>query len=97
MGRLVIMGNASGAEDVGVPANELWFTNKTVSGFNLAAFAAAHPDETGRALRRAVAAAAKGELRVQVEALPLERVAEAHRRIEAGATTGKLVLDVAAL
>ncbi|AEM85671.1 quinone oxidoreductase family protein [Streptomyces violaceusniger] len=97
MGRLVIMGNASGAQDVGVPANELWFTNRTVSGFNLAAFAAAHPDEAGRALRRAVEAVAKGELRVQVEALPLERVAEAHRRIEAGATTGKLVLDVAAL
>ncbi|MFG2212199.1 zinc-binding alcohol dehydrogenase family protein [Streptomyces sp. NPDC048638] len=97
MGRLVVMGNASGAEDVGVPANELWFTNKTVSGFNLAAFAAARPDETGRALRRAVEAAAKGKLRVQVEALPLSRVAEAHRRLEAGATTGKLVLDVAGL
>ncbi|MEV8061672.1 zinc-binding dehydrogenase [Streptomyces antimycoticus] len=47
MGRLVIMGNASGAEDVGVPANELWFSNKTVSGFNLAAFAAAHPRRGG--------------------------------------------------
>lgn len=95
MGRLVVMGNASGAEDIGLPANELWFTNKTVSGFNLAAFAAAFPHETGRALRRAVAAAAKGELRVETEALPLARAAEAHRRIESGATTGKLVLDVA--
>ncbi|MFJ2346734.1 zinc-binding dehydrogenase [Streptomyces antimycoticus] len=47
MGRLVIMGNASGAEDVGVPANEPWFSNKTVSGFNLAAFAAAHPRRGG--------------------------------------------------
>ncbi|MCO5999741.1 quinone oxidoreductase family protein [Actinoallomurus rhizosphaericola] len=95
MGRLVVMGNASGADDVGVPANELWFTNKTVSGFNLAAFSAAFPEEAGRALRRAVEAAAKGALRVQVEALPLERAAEAHRRIESGLTTGKLVLDVA--
>ncbi|GAA4614918.1 zinc-binding dehydrogenase [Actinoallomurus liliacearum] len=97
MGRLVVMGNASGADDVGVPANELWFTNKTVSGFNLAAFSAAFPEEAGRALRRAVAAAAKGTLRVQVETLPLERAVEAHRRIEAGATTGKLVLQVATL
>ncbi|WP_329243583.1 zinc-binding dehydrogenase [Actinoallomurus sp. NBC_01490] len=95
MGRLVVMGNASGAEDVGVPANELWFANKTVSGFNLAAFSAAFPEEAGRALRRAVEAAAKGTLRVRVEALPLERAAEAHRRIESGATTGKLVLQVA--
>jgi NADPH2:quinone reductase len=43
-----------------------------------------------------VAAAAKGELRVQVETLPLEQAAEAHRRIESGTTTGKLVLEVAA-
>lgn len=96
MGRLVVMGNASGAEDVGIPANELWFTNKTVSGFNLAAFSAAFPEETGRALRRAVAAGAAGELRVQVETLPLDQAAEAHRRIESGTTTGKLVLAVAA-
>ncbi|MDQ0792220.1 zinc-binding dehydrogenase [Streptomyces sp. B1I3] len=97
MGRLVVMGNASGAEDVGIPANELWFTNKTVSGFNLAAFSAAQPAETGQALRRAVAAAATGDLRVRTEVLPLARVVEAHRRIESGTTTGKLVLDIAAL
>ncbi|WP_328315678.1 quinone oxidoreductase family protein [Streptomyces sp. NBC_00388] len=96
MGRLVVMGNASGAEDIGIPANELWFTNKTVSGFNLAAFAAAFPEEVGRALRRAVLAAAAGDLRVQVETMPLEQAVDAHRRIESGTTTGKLVLEVAA-
>jgi NADPH2:quinone reductase len=94
MGRMVVMGNASGADDVGVPANELWFANKTVSGFNLAAFAGIAPAEAGRALRRAIAAAASGDLRVQVEELPLDRAAEAHRRIESGTTTGKLVLAV---
>lgn len=96
MGRMVVMGNASGAEDVGIPANELWFTNRTVSGFNLAAFSAAFPAQAGQALRRAVAAAARGDLRVRVEALPLDRAAEAHRRIESGGSTGKLVLEVAA-
>ncbi|MFG2722040.1 zinc-binding alcohol dehydrogenase family protein [Streptomyces sp. NPDC048416] len=97
MGRLVVMGNASGADDVAIPANHLWFTNKTVSGFNLAAFAAAFPKDTGLALRRAVQAAAQTTLRVQSEVLPLERAAEAHRRIESGRTTGKLVLTVGAL
>ncbi|MGW5741816.1 quinone oxidoreductase family protein [Amycolatopsis sp. NPDC003861] len=94
MGRLVVLGNASGAADVGIPANELWFTNKTVAGFNLAAFSAVAPDTAGRALRRAVAAVADGTLRVDVEVLPLADAVTAHRRIESGATTGKLVLRV---
>ncbi|MBS2534785.1 zinc-binding dehydrogenase [Catenulispora sp. NF23] len=95
LGRLVVMGNASGAQDVGISANELWFSNKTVSGFNLAAYSAVHPDRAGQALRRAARAAGDGELRIQVETLPLDQVVEAHRRIESGSTTGKLVLDVA--
>jgi NADPH2:quinone reductase len=92
MGRLVVMGNASGAEDVGIPANELWFTTKTVSGFNLAAFSAVAPETVGQALRRAVTAVADGTLRVDVESVPLADAATAHRRIESGSTTGKLVL-----
>ncbi|HEY3502101.1 MAG TPA: zinc-binding dehydrogenase [Actinocatenispora sp.] len=95
MGRLVVMGNASGADDVGISANELWFSNKTVSGFNLAAFSAAYPEDAGQALRRAVDAAATGALRLQVETLPIAQAVEAHRRIESGTTTGKLVLAVA--
>lgn len=96
MGRLIVMGNASGAPDVSVSANELWFTNKTVSGFNLAAFSAAHPEQAGAALRRAVTAAVRGDLRVEVETRPWEQVVDVHRRIETGATTGKIVLAVGA-
>jgi NADPH2:quinone reductase len=94
MGRMVVMGNASGAEDFGIPANELWLTNKTVSGFNLAAFAGAFPETVGAGLRRAVEAAASGQLQVRVEILALDQAADAHRRIESGSTTGKLVLRV---
>ncbi|MGW5573352.1 quinone oxidoreductase family protein [Nocardia thailandica] len=95
MGRLIVMGNASGAADVGISANDLWFTNRTVSGFNLAGFAAACPAQAGAALRRAVHAVSTGRLTVAVETLPLAAAAEAHRRIESGTTTGKLVLEVA--
>ena len=95
MGRMVVMGNASGAEDVGISANELWFTNKTVSGFNLAAFSAAFPRTRGGTAPRRRRGRSRGTLRVQVEALPLDQAAEAHRRIESGRTTGKLVLTVA--
>ncbi|MBO9451152.1 quinone oxidoreductase [Tropicibacter sp. R16_0] len=35
-----------------------------------------------------------GVLRPQITALPLERASEAHRRLEAGQTTGKLVLSI---
>ncbi|TYB40099.1 quinone oxidoreductase family protein [Actinomadura chibensis] len=94
MGRMVVTGDASGAADAVVPVNELRAANKTVSGFDLAAFAGTFPDETGRALRRAVTAAASGDLRIEVEELPLDRAAEAHRRIESGAVSGALVLAV---
>ncbi|WP_326642597.1 zinc-binding dehydrogenase [Nonomuraea fuscirosea] len=69
---------------------QCWFTNKTVSGFNLAAFSASYPEQAGRA----IAAAAGRRLQVQVEALPLAEAVEAHRRSESGRTTGKLVLDM---
>ena len=94
LGRLVVLGNASSAEDVPVSANGLWLSARTVSGFNLGAIAAARPADIGRALRRAVAAAVSGDLRVEVEELPLEAAAEAHRRLGSGTTTGKLVLKV---
>jgi NADPH2:quinone reductase len=94
LGRMVVLGNASDAEDVPLSPNELWLASKSVSGFNLAAQSGRRPAEIGRVLRRAVAAAASGDLRVSVEELPLESAAEAHRRIESGSTTGKLVLKV---
>jgi NADPH2:quinone reductase len=94
LGTLVVMGNASGADDVALSSNELWLTNRSVAGFNLQALAATAPAQVGRELRRAVVAVARGDVRVAVETLPLTRAAEAHRRIEAGATTGKLALAV---
>jgi NADPH:quinone reductase len=46
-------------------------------------------------MRGALDLLARGEVRVEVaDILPLEDAAEAHRRIERRATTGKLVLRV---
>jgi NADPH2:quinone reductase len=94
-GRLVVMGNASGADDVAFSANELWLSHKAVLGFNLAAFSAARPAEVGAALRRALQAVGEGTMRVEIQdKLPLEQAAEGHRRIESGQTVGKTVLAV---
>jgi NADPH2:quinone reductase len=96
LGRLVAMGNASGADDVAVSANELWLTSRAVMGFNLRDLAEADPERVGRALPRALTAVAAGEVRIEVEELPLAAAADAHRRLEAGATTGKLVFQTPA-
>lgn len=95
LGRVVAMGNASNAEDVSVSTNQLWFSNKAVLGFNLGALSAAFPERVGQAARSALQLVARGEVRVVVtDILPLEQASEAHRRIEQGTTTGKLVLRV---
>lgn len=94
-GRLIAMGNASGADDVQVAANALWFASTGVLGFNLAALSAGRPELVGDALRRAVGLVLDGRIHVEIsDHLPLREAAQAHERIESGATTGKLVLDV---
>jgi NADPH:quinone reductase len=93
-GRVIVMGNASDGEDVHVAANELWLSGKGVLGFNLAAHSSGRPDVVGPALRRAVEAVHDGSIRVLLsDRLPLDEAATAHRRIESGASTGKLVLE----
>ncbi|MFF8789792.1 zinc-binding alcohol dehydrogenase family protein [Streptomyces sp. NPDC015125] len=92
-GRLVAMGNASGADAVHFDANELWFSGKGVLGFNLGALSGARPEAVAPVLRRAVDAVLDGGMRVEVgEVLALRDAAQAHRRIESGRSTGKLVL-----
>ena len=96
-GRLVAMGNASNAEDVAVSTNHLWLANKAVLGFNLAAYSAAFPQRAQRAGQAALELVAQRKVQVAVtDVLPLEQAGEAHRRIEQGVTTGKLVLRVRA-
>ncbi|MEV6318587.1 zinc-binding dehydrogenase [Streptomyces sp. NPDC051776] len=92
-GRLIAMGNASGADTVHFDANELWFSGKGVLGFNLGALSGERPSAVTPVLRRVVDAVLDGGLRVEVgEVLPLSDAAQAHRRIESGRSTGKLVL-----
>lgn len=94
-GRLVAMGSASSDDDDMFTANELWFSGKSVIPFNLAALSAGRPELVGHALARAVEALTDGALRIDLrDQIPLERAADAHRKIESGAGSGKLVLAV---
>ncbi|WP_433784114.1 quinone oxidoreductase family protein [Actinomycetospora sp. CA-101289] len=93
-GRLLAVGNASDAEDTRVGTNDLWFASSGVLGHQTGAWAAGRPSDVGAALARAVAAVAAGEIIVDVTShLPLDRAETAHRELERGRTTGKLVLE----
>ncbi|WP_245607183.1 zinc-binding dehydrogenase [Pseudonocardia spinosispora] len=73
-GRLIAMGNASGAEGTLIDTNELWFSGVGVLGFNLAAFSTTHPDLVTPVLRRAVDAVLDRQLHVCItQVLPLSR------------------------
>ncbi|SDU78686.1 quinone oxidoreductase family protein [Jiangella alkaliphila] len=95
-GRLVLLGNASGAPDVAVGTNDLFATSRSVLGYSLGRLSDTHPDTVGAALRDAVGAVTSGDVQVALAAvLPLTDAGEAHRRIGSGASTGKFVLQVA--
>tara|TARA_R110002020_G_scaffold184947_2_gene382306 strand:- start:23839 stop:24834 length:996 start_codon:yes stop_codon:yes gene_type:complete len=55
----------------------------------------AHPEAFSADMKHVFGLLARGALRPQITTLPIEEAAEAHRRLEAGETTGKLVLSIA--
>jgi len=95
MGRLLVVGNASGSGDLRLSTNELWISNKAVLGFNVGGFNVADPARARKAARQALGLVAEGKVPVEFEALPLGEAREAHRRLEAREVTGKLILRVA--
>ncbi|MFI9491202.1 MULTISPECIES: NADPH:quinone reductase [Streptomyces] len=76
-----------------LPAGALYLQDRSVRGF---AISNARPDELADAAAHINTLLADGTLRPRTtEVLPLDEAAEAHRRLEAGAVDGKLVLRVA--
>ena len=97
-GKMVVFGSVSG--EVGTldaDAVTPWLydpaPNQSILGFNLGPWFESRLPDAISALQRLVGWAASGELKVPVsQRLPLADAAEAHRLLETGATTGKLVL-----
>ena len=68
--------------------------NRSVLAFNLSLMGE-RLDVLGRAMQELLGAAAAGALApLPVRTLPFEAVADAHRALESGTTTGKLVLEI---
>jgi NADPH2:quinone reductase len=92
-GRLVICGNASDADEHRPSAATLMARNLSVAGFSIDALATT-PRFRAAGLELLDALAA-GAARIDVtEIVDLDDIEEAHRRLEAGRTRGKLVLRV---
>ena len=90
-GRYVIAGAAS-QQPSRLDARHLLVRGQTISGFMLPRVIEEDPEEPGRTLGLLCDLVRAGELDPLTEVLPLERAAEAHRRIEARQAIGKIVL-----
>jgi NADPH:quinone reductase len=97
-GRLVSYGAVSGSVDGLDPAALVPLLydpapSQILTGFNLGIWFQYRPAQAVASLQRLIGWIASGKVRTPaVHPLPLAEAAEAHRLMEAGATTGKLVL-----
>lgn len=77
---------------VALSANDLWVNSTAVVGLSIGGLLEAEPERAAALAERALRLVADGTVAVQHEVLPLEAAVEAHRRLEARATDGRLVL-----
>ncbi|MEY9967046.1 NADPH2:quinone reductase [Streptacidiphilus sp. MAP12-16] len=97
-GRLVVLGSVGGTTEGLDPAAlaPLLYDpapSQSLIGFNLGIWFEHRLPEAGKALQRLVGWVASGEVRTPAtQTLPLAEAAEAHRLLETGQTTGKLIL-----
>jgi NADPH2:quinone reductase len=92
LGRLLLVGNASGDWSHTVPTNSLWQGSLALLGFSIGSYLPAHPEQARPAGQAALRAVGQGLVDVGIHTLPLADAAEAHRRIEQGRVGGRLLL-----
>ena len=93
MGRMLLVGNASGDWRHTVDTNSLWRANLAVLGFSVGFYLPAHPERAGPAARRALEVIGQGLIDMPTQTLPLAEAAEAHRRVESGSAGGRILLE----
>lgn len=93
-GRYVMAGSAS-QSPAEFDARRLLVRGQCVCGFMLARVVEVDPSEPGRTLLELCDLLRAGSLTPTVETVPLERAADAHRRLDERSVTGKIVLAAA--
>jgi NADPH2:quinone reductase len=94
-GRLVVYGEAGRHRDLRLPVQPLWRNNRTVAGYHIGDLARRAPTQVRGHALSALSLLSSGAIRLDVTAeLPLADAAEAHRALQSGATTGKVLLRV---
>lgn len=97
LGRIIAFGNASAEEERTHSAEAMRTQNSGYVGFSMGTLTGSNPATVRRATRDGIQLVASGAVRVDVtETYPLAEAATAHQRLEARATTGKLVLSMEA-
>jgi NADPH2:quinone reductase len=92
LGRLLVVGNASGAPDTTFTGNQMWFANTSVVGFAIGPLLIAEPERARPLADEASDLVAANATPIPIEAVPFSQAADAHRRLEARVVSGKLVL-----
>ena len=92
LGRVLLVGNASGDWQHTVATNDLWFGSLAIAGFNAGYYFPAHPDKAQPAARGAINAISQGLVDIRTQVLPLAEAGEAHRLAEAGPVAGRILL-----
>lgn len=95
-GRVVVYGDLGLHRDWTADVWDLWKNNRSIAGYNIGDVARRSPATIGEHLSRALSLLASGALPyTSPTVIPWTEVAKAHRLFEAGATSGKTVLDIA--
>jgi NADPH2:quinone reductase len=98
-GRLVIFGNASNIagkiQDIPLEPGSFLTENKAIMGYSIGYLSQSAPHLLAETARLTLDLVAQSQVKIDItDILPLEQAGEAHRRLEARDTLGKLLLRV---
>jgi NADPH:quinone reductase len=92
LGRMLLVGNASGDWQHTVATNDLWLGSLAMAGFSSGYYFPAHPDQAQPAASGAINAISQGLVDIRTQIFPLAEAAAAQRRAENGPVAGRILL-----